>query len=63
MPAGTGAYFALLIDGFFTFLARSSDIRIGPIAKAEAPVTLVGWALVMLLMVCVTVRDVGRIVT
>ena len=34
-----------------------------PTAKAEAPVTLVGWALVMLLMVCVTVRDVGRIVT
>jgi regulator of sigma E protease len=34
-----------------------------PIAKVEAPVTLVGWALVMLLMVCVTVQDVGRIVT
>lgn len=34
-----------------------------PIAKVEAPVTLVGWALVMVLMVCVTVQDVGRIVT
>jgi regulator of sigma E protease len=34
-----------------------------PTAKVEAPVTLVGWALVMLLMVCVTVQDVGRIVT
>jgi regulator of sigma E protease len=33
-----------------------------PIAKVEAPVTLVGWALVMVLMVCVTVQDVGRIV-
>ena len=33
-----------------------------PIAKVEAPVTLVGWALVMVLMVCLTVRDVGRIV-
>jgi regulator of sigma E protease len=34
-----------------------------PIAKVEAPVTLVGWALVMVLMICVTVKDVGRIVT
>ena len=34
-----------------------------PIAKVEAPVTLVGWALVMVLTVCVTVQDVGRIVT
>ena len=33
-----------------------------PIAKAEVPVTLVGWALVMVLMICVTVQDVGRIV-
>ena len=33
-----------------------------PIAKVEAPATLVGWALVMVLMVCVTVQDVGRIV-
>jgi regulator of sigma E protease len=33
-----------------------------PIAKVEAPLTLIGWALVMVLMVCVTVRDVGRIV-
>ena len=33
-----------------------------PIARVEAPVTLVGWALVMVLMVCLTVRDVGRIV-
>ena len=33
-----------------------------PIAKVEAPVTLIGWALVMMLMVCLTVRDVGRIV-
>jgi len=33
-----------------------------PIAKIEAPVTLVCWALVMVLMVCVTVQDVGRIV-
>ena len=33
-----------------------------PTAKVEAPVTLVGWALVMVLMVCVTVQDVGRIV-
>ena len=33
-----------------------------PIAKVEAPVTLIGWALVMVLMVCLTVRDVGRIV-
>ena len=32
-----------------------------PAAKVEAPVTLVGWALVMVLMVCVTVQDVGRI--
>ena len=33
-----------------------------PIARIEAPVTLVGWALLMVLMVCVTVQDVGRIV-
>ena len=33
-----------------------------PVAKVEAPLTLVGWALVMVLMVCLTVRDVGRIV-
>jgi len=33
-----------------------------PIAKVEGPVTLVGWALVMVLMICVTVQDVGRIV-
>ena len=33
-----------------------------PIGKVEAPVTLAGWALVMVLMVCVTVQDVGRIV-
>jgi regulator of sigma E protease len=33
-----------------------------PITKVEAPATLVGWALVMVLMVCVTVQDVGRIV-
>ena len=34
-----------------------------PIAKVEAPVTLIGWALFMVLMVVVTVQDVGRIVT
>jgi regulator of sigma E protease len=33
-----------------------------PTARLEAPVTLVGWALVMVLMVCVTIQDVGRIV-
>lgn len=33
-----------------------------PIARVEAPATLIGWALVMVLMVCLTVRDVGRIV-
>ena len=33
-----------------------------PIAKVEAPVTLAGWALAVVLMVCVTVQDVGRIV-
>ena len=33
-----------------------------PVAKAETPVTIAGWALVMLLMICLTVRDVGRIV-
>lgn len=33
-----------------------------PFAKLEAPITLIGWALVMVLMVCVTVQDVGRIV-
>lgn len=33
-----------------------------PIAKVEAPITLAGWALVMVLMICVTVQDVGRIV-
>ena len=33
-----------------------------PIAKVEGPVTLVGWALLMVLMVCVTIQDVGRIV-
>jgi len=33
-----------------------------PTARAETPLTLVGWALVMMLMICLTVRDVGRIV-
>lgn len=33
-----------------------------PTARVEASVTLVGWALVLVLMVCVTVQDVGRIV-
>ena len=33
-----------------------------PVAKVEAPLTLVGWALIMVLMVYVTVQDVGRIV-
>lgn len=33
-----------------------------PIAKFEVPVTLVAWALVMVLMVWVTLQDVGRIV-
>lgn len=33
-----------------------------PTARVEAPVTLLGWALVMVLMVYVTVQDVGRIV-
>jgi regulator of sigma E protease len=32
-----------------------------PTAKVEAPVTLVGWALVIVLMVCLTILDVGRI--
>jgi membrane-associated protease RseP (regulator of RpoE activity) len=32
-----------------------------PTARAEAPLTLVGWALVMVLMICVTIQDVGRI--
>jgi regulator of sigma E protease len=32
-----------------------------PVARIEAPITLAGWALVMVLMVCLTVRDVGRI--
>ena len=34
-----------------------------PTARVEAPLTLIGWALVMVLMIFVTVRDVGRIVT
>ena len=33
-----------------------------PTARVEAPLTLVGWALVMVLMVYVTAQDVGRIV-
>lgn len=33
-----------------------------PTAKVEAPVTLLGLALVMVLIVCVTVQDIGRIV-
>ena len=33
-----------------------------PTARMEAPVTLLGWALVMVLMVYVTAQDVGRIV-
>jgi regulator of sigma E protease len=32
-----------------------------PTAKVEAPVTLVGWALAMLLIVCLTIQDVARI--
>jgi len=33
-----------------------------PIARVEAPVTVLGWALFLVLMVCVTIQDVGRIV-
>jgi regulator of sigma E protease len=33
-----------------------------PAARVEAPATLAGWALVMVLMVCLTIRDLGRIV-
>jgi regulator of sigma E protease len=33
-----------------------------PTARAEAPLTLVGWALVIMLMIGVTVQDVARIV-
>lgn len=32
-----------------------------PVAKAEVPVTLAGWAMVLMLMVYVTVQDVGRL--
>jgi regulator of sigma E protease len=32
-----------------------------PVAKAEVPVTLAGWAMVLMLMVYATVQDVGRI--
>jgi len=32
-----------------------------PVARLEVPVTLVGWAMVLALMVYATVRDVGRI--
>jgi regulator of sigma E protease len=32
-----------------------------PTARIEVPLTLAGWALVMVLMVCLTVQDVGRI--
>ena len=34
-----------------------------PTVRVEAPLTLIGWALVMVLMVFVTVQDVGRIMT
>jgi regulator of sigma E protease len=33
-----------------------------PVARIETPVTVAGWALFMVLMVCLTVRDVARIV-
>lgn len=33
-----------------------------PVAKIEAPATLIGWALVMVLMVCVTVQDVKTLI-
>jgi regulator of sigma E protease len=33
-----------------------------PIARVEAPATLLGWALVMMLMAYVTIQDVGRLV-
>lgn len=32
-----------------------------PIARVETPVTLAGWAMVLMLMVYVTVKDVGKI--
>jgi regulator of sigma E protease len=32
-----------------------------PVARAEAPLTVVGWTMVLALMVYVTVQDVGRI--
>ena len=35
---------------------------LGRVSGIEAPVTLVGWALVMVLMVCLTIQDVGRLV-
>ena len=33
-----------------------------PVVRAEAPMTLAGWAMVLALMVYVTVQDVGRLV-
>jgi regulator of sigma E protease len=33
-----------------------------PAAKVETRITLAGWALGMVLMVCLTIRDVGRII-
>lgn len=33
-----------------------------PAAKVETPVTVAGWALVMVLMVYLTIQDVGRLV-
>ena len=33
-----------------------------PLARAEAPLTLAGWTMVLLLMVYVTVQDVGRMI-
>src|SRR5678815_2529561 len=33
-----------------------------PLARVEAPATLVGWALFMVLMLYVTIQDVGRLV-
>jgi regulator of sigma E protease len=33
-----------------------------PAARAEVPATLAGWALVLVLMLCLTVQDVARIV-
>lgn len=48
------------LDGGRILFSGLEKIHV-PVARAEAPLTLAGWAMVFALVMYVTVQDVGRI--